>query len=162
MAGGAGLVKTVLSDGSILGDAINVIGGVSDYKSARAEGDNVPVSVAKAVGSFAWGEMLFGGISGAIEKAGIVGKAGFAANIGVMVGYMGLTAGASIASTMGQHTAKTMGSGYGHRGKFGSGYFDMTETGYTMRQRSLNAIRQNGLNTQSVLGNEARMYYRGS
>ena len=49
---------------------------------------------------------------------------------------------------------------YRQKGKLGSGYFNMTDTGYTMRQRSLNAIRSNGLNTQSVLGNEARTYFR--
>ena len=48
------------------------------------------------------------------------------------------------------------------RGKLGSGHFEMTEAGYTMRQRSLNAIRNNGINTQSALGNEARTYYRGA
>ena len=36
----------------------------------------------------------------------------------------------------------------------------MTESGYTMRQRSLNAIRSNGMNIQSALGNEARQYVR--
>ena len=159
MAGG--LTKTVLQ-GANIGDALNVFGGVMDYKYAREQGDNRAVSVAKAVGSFVWGEMLFGGVAAGIEAAGLTGAAGIAANIGFMGAYIGATAGAQIVSTMGQHTARTMGSGYGHRGKFGSGYFDMTETGYTMRQRSLNAIRQNGLNTQSVLGNEARMYYRGS
>ncbi len=60
------------------------------------------------------------------------------------------------------NTGDVMGRAYRQRGKIGSGYFAMTQAGYTMRQRSLNAIRQNGLNTQSVLGNEARTYFRAS
>lgn len=159
MAGG--LVKTALS-GVNIGDGINTVVAVSDYKNARQQGDNKAVSVAKAAGSFAWGEILFGGVAGTIEAAGITGKAAIAANLGFAAAYIGITAGSQVASAMGYHTAKTMGQGYNSRGKFGSGYFDMTEAGYTMRQRSLNAIRSNGLNTQSVLGNEARTYYRGS
>ena len=53
-----------------------------------------------------------------------------------------------------------MKQAYLQRGKFGSGHFNMTEAGYTMRQRSLNAIRNNGLNLNSALGNEARQYFR--
>ena len=159
MAGG--LVKTALFNGGLIGDAINVGAGILDYKSAREEGHNVPVSAAKAVGSFAYGEFVYGGIMGVVGKIGLTGGKAIVAGIGASIAFGAITAGTQIASTMGQHTAMTMGSGYGHKGKFGSGYFDMTESGYTMRQRSLNAIRQNGLNTQSVLGNEARTYYRG-
>ncbi len=142
MAVGA-MVKTTLQKvgtSALIGDAVNVIGGVSDYKHARQQGDSKAVSVAKAIGSFAFYEML------GPAAIGLVG----AQVVGTML------------PAMGQHTAKTMGQRYRSVGKFGSGYFDMTEAGYTMRQRSLNAIRSNGLNTQSVLGNEARTYYRGS
>lgn len=159
MAGG--LVKTALT-GMNIGDGINAIVAVSDYKNAREQGNSKAVSVAKAAGSFAWGEMFFGGVSGAITKAGLTGGAAIAANVGVMAAYIGVTAGTQAVVAMGNHNAKQMAKRYNSKGKFGSGYFDMTEAGYTMRQRSLNAIRNNGLNTQSALGNEARNYFRGS
>jgi hypothetical protein len=167
MAGG--LVKTALQ-GANLGDAVNVIFAVSDYKNARQEGDNAAVSVAKAAGSFAWGEMVFGGVGAAIERkvigAGLTGGKAAAAmlggNVAFMAGYMAVSAIPQLVSTVGQHTTNVMGKSYNRAGKFGSGSFQMTDAGYTMRQRSLNAIRQNGLNTQSALGNEARTYFRGS
>lgn len=163
------LVKTTLQ-GFNFGDVVNVAVGVSDYKAAREQGDSKAVSVAKAFGSFAWGEMLFGGTSAAITKgianAGITGKLAtgltIGGNIGVMAAYMAATVVPQIAGTMWQHTTESMGKAYNSKGKLGSGYFNMTEAGYTMRQRSLNAIRSNGLNTQSVLGNEARTYYRNT
>jgi len=142
MAAGA-MVKASLSSvtkAANIGDVLNVVGGISDYKQARKEGNNAVVSIAKAVGSFAFYEML-GPASFALIGAQVVG---------------------SLVPATAQHTAKSMGQRYRSAGKFGSGHFNMTEAGYTMRQRSLNAIRNNGLNTQSVLGNEARTYYRGS
>ena len=169
MAGGS-LVKTALQSGNLIGDGINVVMGVSDYKNAREQGNNRAVSVAKAAGSFAWGEMLFGGVGSMIEKgvatAGLTGGKALAATIGgnlaFTAAYMAVTVAPQIASTAWQHNTQVMSKGYNSNGKFGSGYFDMTEAGYTMRQRSLNAIRQNGLNTQSALGNEARTYFRGA
>lgn len=44
----------------------------------------------------------------------------------------------------------------------GSGHFNMSGAGYTMRQRAINQIRQNGQNINSVLGNEARNYLKSS
>ena len=139
----AGLIKTAIQKvgkGALVGDAINVIGGYADYKAARGQGDSRALSIAKAAGSFAFYEML--------------GPWGFAVAGVQMAGALG---GAVV-----QNTTEKMKQAYGSKGKFGSGYFDMTEAGYTMRQRSLNAIRSNGLNTHSALGNEARTYYRGS
>ena len=124
----------------LAGDAINIVAGVSDYKRARKQGDSRAVSVAKAIGTFAFYEFM--------------GPYGLA--------LAGVQIAGSLTSAYGQNSAKTMSQAYASKGKFGSGYFNMTEAGYTMRQRSLNAIRQNGLNTQSALGNEARTYFRGS
>lgn len=168
MAGG--LIKTTLNgikaSGFNVGDVINTGFAYSEYKGAREQGNNRAVSIAKAGASFAWGEFFYGGISRSIgAKVAATGLTGFKATALTLGGSIALPAimgTAQIASSVGQHTAKTMGQGYNQRGKFGSGYFNMTEAGYTMRQRSLNAIRSNGLNTQSVLGNEARTYYRGS
>lgn len=167
MAGG--LVKTALH-GANIGDAVNVIAGVNDYKNARQEGDSGPVSLAKAAGSFAWGEMLFGGVGAGIEKGvtalKLTGGKAMAAtmigNVGFMAAYVGVTVAPKVLSTVWENNRKALAKGYNQKGKLGSGYFNMTETGYTMRQRSLNAIRSNGLNTQSTLGNEARTYFKGS
>lgn len=124
-----------------LGDAVNVIGGVIDYKDARSQGNSKAMSLAKAVGSFAFYEML---------------------NPVAAIGIVGVQVAGTVGSAMFEHTAKSMNKRYEQKGKFGSGYFEMTQAGYTMRQRSLNAIRSNGLNTQNALGNEARTYFRGS
>lgn len=172
MAGGA-LVKASLKGldaGSLIGDAFNVWGAASDYKMAREEGNSRGVSIAKAAGSFAYGEAVFGGMSSAISDGlaktalskGAQAKLGMGLNVGVMAAYIGVTAGAQLISAAGQHNAKVIGDAYSSKGKFGSGYFEMSQAGYTMRQRSLSAIHNNGLNTQSVLGNEARTYFRST
>lgn len=200
-----------------VGDIFNFTGAINEYKNSQEQGDNGAVSIAKAVGSFAWSEFyvggasriignsfigkgftmagsiaggataglggaITGGIAGSIAR--LAGKQGAA--IGGLVG--GAQAGASIGSTIGgmvggmipvmaftmgsqlaaqlpkywENNANVMTKAYRQRGKLGSGYFEMSQAGYTMRQRSLNAIRQNGINTQTALGNEARMYFRGS
>lgn len=131
--------KMELASGA-LSIGLNSFFAVSDYKNARKEGKSKATSVARAAGYFAIGE-LFGLSSLPI--------------------FMAPTA-VQMVSMAGQHTAKSMANAYNRRGKFGSGYFEMTESGYTMRQRSLNAIRQNGMNINTTLGNEARTYYRGS
>lgn len=159
-------LQMVKSTGFNFGDAMNVGFAVSDYKGARNEGNSKAISAAKAAGSFAWGEFYYGGISRVVGK-GIetIGIKGLAAGALNMAGTMAITMIPAViqgVGAAGEHTTQQMGQGYNHRGSFGSGYFNMTEAGYTMRQRSLNAIRSNGLNTQSVLGNEARTYYRGS
>lgn len=168
MAGG--LVRTALNgvkaSGFNAGDAINIAFAASDYNTARQEGNSKAVSVAKAAGSFAWGEFFYGGmnraIGGAVAKIGIKGVAAGALTMGATIGVTALMTGGQVMSVMSEHTTKTMNNAYAQRGRLGSGHFEMSEAGYTMRQRSLNAIRSNGLNTQSVLGNEARTYFRGS
>lgn len=108
------------------------------------------------------------GKAGTIAKgASIAGKAGevIGGMVGGMLPVMALTMAPQMAAQLPQfwsNTGRVIGKSYRQRGKLGSGYFEMTQSGYTMRQRSLNAIRQNGLNMQSALGNEARMYFRGS
>lgn len=119
-------------------DALNVTQGVADYKAARQEGDSSGVAIAKAAGS----AYLF-------EAMGVYG-----------IALAGIQVGSSLVGASSEHTTKQMGSAYQNVGKFGSGYFEMSQSGYTMRQRSLNAIRNNGLVTQSALGNEARTYFR--
>lgn len=168
MAGGIvkSAINGVKATGLNVGDGLNLAFGVVDYKAAKEEGNSKSVSVAKAVGSFAWGEFFYGGINRTVSSA--VGKMG----LGTVASGI-LTAGTTIALTMlptavqlaqaaGEHTTRTMTGAYAQHGRLGSGHFNMSEAGYTMRQRSLNAIRSNGLNTQSVLGNEARTYFRST
>ena len=170
------IVKTALqgiaATGLNVGDVMNVGFGIMDYKNARKEGNNRGVSIAKAAGSFAWGELFYGGassaISGGIAKVGTAlgsktltsGLANGALTMGATVGLTALMASGQIASAVWQNNAQQMGKAYNNNGKLGSGHFNMTESGYTMRQRSLNAIRSNGMNIQSALGNEARQYVR--
>lgn len=170
------IVKTALqgvaATGFNVGDAVNVYFAGSDYKHARQEGNSKAVSLAKAAGSFAWGEFFYGGassvISGGISKVGTAigsktlasGFANGALTMGATIGLTALMASGQIASAVWQNNANQMKKAYSSNGKLGSGYFDMTEAGYTMRQRSLNAIRSNGINIQSALGNEARQYIR--
>lgn len=164
-----GLVKTAVKEigvTGLIGDAINVGVAASDYKNARQQGNSKPVSLAKSAASFAWGEFFYGGLSriasNGLKNIGIKGIGNMVGSIGITIGATALISSGQVIAGMGQHTAKTMNQGYNQRGKLGSGYFEMSQAGYTMRQRSLNAIRSNGINTQSVLGNEARTYYRGS
>ena len=162
------IVKTALqgiaATGFNVGDVMNIGFGVMDYKNAREEGNNRGVSLAKAAGSFAWGELFYGGassaISGGLTKVGISGLANGALTMGATVGLTALMASGQIASAVWQNNAQQMSKAYASNGKLGSGHFNMTQAGYTMRQRSLNAIRSNGMNLQSALGNEARQYVR--
>ena len=159
-------LQTVKATGFNLGDAMNIGFAYSDYKGAREQGDSRGKSAVKAAGSFAWGEFYYGGVSRvagkAVAKMGIKGLAAGALTMGATIAITAIPAVVQGLNAAGQHTTQQMGKGYANRGSFGSGYFNMTDAGYTMRQRSLNAIRSNGLNTQSVLGNEARTYFRGS
>ena len=150
-------------------DVFNAYFAISAYKHSREEGKGVAVSTAKAVGNMVWTEMYFStmnrGIDNLINTLPGIRKLPGIGKLGVQTALMfvptliggGIQAYGAIA----EQNTKVMEQGYAQKGKFGSGYFDMSEAGYTMRQRSLNAIRSNGLNTQSVFGNEARTYFRG-
>lgn len=127
--------------GAGAGIALTVGTTVGDYKEARQQGNSKLISAGKAIGTFAVMDML-----------------GWA-----MIPISLASTGVQMAMASGKHTADMIQKqGYAQRGKFGSGYFDMNEVGYTMRQRSINAIQNNGLNLNSALGNEARTYYRSS
>lgn len=67
-------------------------------------------------------------------------------------------AGVQFASKMSDISVRQANSTYRHQ--FGGNFVD-TQAAYTMRQRGLSAIQNNGINARSVLGNEARMYSRG-
>lgn len=135
------IVQKILGAGPMnaFGNVMNVVGGVSTFSESRGKGDSMPVSIAKTVGDFAFYEMLGGwGLAYAGVKAGVT-IAGSAAKLS--------------AETMKQATP--LGSG-----RIGAGYFDMSQAGYTMRQRALFQLRNNGQQINSVLGNEARTFAR--
>lgn len=143
--------------GTVAGGIAGGIGGVAASPFVGAYNLLTKKGAAKA-GSAMWGTIT-GGIAGGAKGIGTVGA---------LAGQMGVTMALSMAPQLlaqmpkkWEHNAQVMTQAYRQRGKLGSGYFEMSQAGYTMRQRSLNAIRQNGLNTQTALGNEARMYYRG-
>lgn len=123
-----------------IGIVLNGAFGVLDYRAARKEGNGVITSAAKAVTTMAVAEML-GWWMLPISMAPAIGA-------GML--------------TAGEHTDQAQSKVYDKAGKLGSGYVNMTDAGYTMRQRSINAIRANGLNLNSVFGNEARTYYMNS
>lgn len=131
-----------------IGDAINVGSAIGTYNTSRKEGDNFAVSVLKGGTDFILGEIAFGA---ATTLAG--GLAFTALNIGIS------TAG-NLAFKHLEHNAQMTGRQINNlTNGLGSGHFDMTQSGYTMRQRSLNAIRSNGTVINSAFGNEARNYY---
>ena len=149
MAMMAKAISTIKATGLNAGDVINGVVGVSDYKEARRQGDSKGKAVVKAAASFAWGEILYGGMTAVLGTP-------------LTMGAMMLPAAASLISAASEHGSKARAQAWSKKGQLGSGYFNMSEAGYTMRQRSLNAIQSNRLNTQSVLGNEARTYFRSS
>lgn len=108
-----------------------------DYKGYREEGHGVVGSVVRAGRTFVFNDFM--------------GK--------YLMPYTFAQMGYQFSKAAGQTEMQAMERFYDKAGKLGGGYAPMSEAGYTMRQRSLNAIRQNGLNVQSVLGNEARQYY---
>lgn len=140
-AGKAAETSTKMTMGTIIGAGIglglNTIFTVRDYKANRAEGHGVIGSAIRAGKTFVFNDFM--GMK--------------------MIPYTLALSGYQLSKAAGQAKMQGMERMYDRAGKFGSGYAPMSEAGYTMRQRSLNAIRQNGLNVQSVLGNEARQYY---
>lgn len=160
------VLSKTLTPANLLGDGVAIAFGVSDYKNSRKQGQGKLASVGKAAGSFVWSEMYYSAMQGLTndiaKNFGLSGGKALLTGLGLQMGVSLAQAGVSMAGMYWENTTKKITQGYANKGKFGSGYFNMSEAGYTMRQRSLNAIRSNGLNTQSVLGNEARTYYRSS
>lgn len=133
-------------------DALNVFSAKAVFDQSIEEGNHIGVSLIKGAGSFVISEAFYGGIA---TQYGIAG--GFA---GAAVG-MAISTGANLVAKNMENTGAIIGQAYRNASGIGSGHFDMTQAGYTMRQRSLNAIRSNGANINSAFGNEARNYYLG-
>jgi hypothetical protein len=116
----------------------------STYVGARKEGASVPGALGQTVSTMA--------VSAMIPTIG--GQLAYAA---ITVGY-DMMMQTSKANAEMSKDLKYVGAGY----VGGSGRFDMSNAGYTMRQRSIEKMRSTGMNINSVLGNEARNYMRSN
>lgn len=125
------------ASGMALGVGMQVWSTVGDYKRFKEEGNSPLVAGIKSAGSFVFYDMI--------------GNK-FPWLIAAQTGY-------NLAKQAGQTELNAAERLYDRAGRFGAGFVPTTEAGYTMRQRSINAIRQNGLNVNSVFGNEARQYF---
>jgi ABC-type xylose transport system permease subunit len=114
------------------------------YVGARKEGSSVPSALGQTLSTTAVSAM-------------IPSLAGQLAFMGLTVGYDMMMQGAK-ANAEASKDLKYIGSGY----IGGSGQFNMSNAGYTMRQRSIEKMRSTGMNINSVLGNEARNYMRSA
>lgn len=115
----------------------------STYVGARKQGDSVGSAAAQTISTTAVSAM-------------IPTLTGQLAYMGLTVGYDMMMQNAKANAEVSKDL-KNIGSGY-----VGSGKFDMSNAGYTMRQRSIEKMRSTGMNINSVLGNEARNYMRSS
>lgn len=146
--GGKALSKaggsTLAIAGGFVGDAFNVFSAASTFNTSMDDGDHVAIAASKGALDFVVGETFYGAMG--LKGMGL---------------GMAVTMGASLGAEAMKHGAEMQGEGLNRQKSIGSGHFNMTEAGYTMRQRSLNAIRSNGVNINSAFGNEARNYYVG-
>lgn len=128
---------------AIFGTAMEVgLGTIGTTYHSVKQRDNFGVTAAKVGMDF--------------MASALLGPVGSLAYFGITIGYdMALQTSKQNAEL--QKKMKYTGSG-----RVGSGYFNMSGAGYTMRQRAMNQIRQNGQNINSVLGNEARNYLKSS
>lgn len=128
-----GMVKTALFE------AANIGSQYITYKDSREQGHGVGYSIGKSALEYAFYEML----------SGPLGVAFMAKDIGL--GVLG------VANTIGRENTKISSKAY--RANFG-GSFNMSQNAATMRQRGIQAIQNNGMNARSILGSEARSYFR--
>ena len=129
--------------GAVLGTAMEVgLGTVGTIKWSRQQGDNLAVTAAKTGMDFVASAYL-----------GPIGT----------IAYFGATAGYDMFIQSSKQNAEYQKQmKYTGSGRIGSGSFNMSGAGYTMRQRAINQLRTNGQNVNSVLGNEARNYLKSS
>lgn len=114
------------------------------YIGARKEGSSVPSAVGQTLSSTAISSLI-PTLPGQLLYAGLT--------IGHDMVLQNAQANAEVSKDL-----KYIGSGY----VGGSGHFNMSNAGYTMRQRSIEKMRSTGMNINTVFGNEARNYIRSS
>lgn len=122
-----------------VGLGFSILDPVLEVKSEIDKGKSAPVAIAKGGARWAAMELVPGLGAGMMLKAGI--DAGFIAT-----------------KAIGDHNARLLSPLY--KANFGGNFID-TQNAYTMRQRGLNAMKNNGISNSNTLGNEARMYTRG-
>ena len=122
---------------------LDVYGSYDQFKTSRDNGDNVAIAAGKvAVDAALWAV--------APEIA--------LAKMAVDIGSAGFEAIKAYGQGAGRANANSMKGVYNRQ--FG-GNFVNTQNAETMRQRGLQAMQHSGYNINSVLGSEARTYYRG-
>ena len=128
---------------AIIGTGLEIgLGTVGTTVMSRKQGDSIPITAAKVGFDFLASAYL-----------GPVGS----------LAYFGITAGYDMMlQTSKQNAELQKQMKYTGSGRMGSGYFNMSGAGYTMRQRAINQLRANGQNVNAVLGNEARNYLKSS
>ena len=114
------------------------------YIGARKDGASVPGALGQTLSTTAVSAMI-PTLSGQLAYAAIT--------VGYDMMMQNAKANAEVSKDL-----KYVGAGY----VGGSGRFDMSNAGYTMRQRSIEKMRSTGMNINSVLGNEARNYIRSN
>ena len=128
--------------GTVVGTGMDLYGTASTFSESRNQGDSITTTIGKTAMDFGVGALLGG-------KA--------------QIAYFAATAGYDmIIGTSKQNAELQKQMKYTGSGRMGSGYFNMSGAGYTMRQRAINQLRTNGQNVNSVLGNEARNYLKSS
>jgi len=126
----------------MVGGALTVGFGIADFNSFKQAGDSNQAAFLKAAGS-----NILWSIPGMGKIALAMGVAEVLPAVAPMIGQAGkLQAGRQ---------------GRAYEANFG-GNFQDSQAGYTMRQRGMSAIQQSAGNIRSVLGSEARSYYRYS
>lgn len=175
---GAGMVmKNVGGLAGVGFAALDIATPLMTYSGERKQGHGVGYSAISAAKDTVFNSILSGtvnsskissAVTGALGKGlgGSIagGVAGLGGAILPFVAYAAITGGWEMLLQSGEANAeaskglKYIGSGY----VGGSGQFDMSNAGYTMRQRSIQKMRETGANINSVLGNESRNYIRGA
>lgn len=129
--------------GAVIGTAMEVgLGTIGTISSSKKQGDNIAVTAAKTGMDFL--------------ASAYLGPIGSLAYFGVTAGYD------MMLQTSKQNAELQKQMKYTGSGRIGSGSFNMSGAGYTMRQRAINQLRTNGQNVQGVLGNEARNYVKSA
>lgn len=129
--------------GAVVGSVLEVGGTVMTATDSIKKGDSFPVTLGKVAFDVGVNALLQGPIQNIL--------------------YMGTTIGYDMSIQMSKQNAELQNQmKYTGSGRVGSGTFNMSNAGYTMRQRAINQIRSNGQNINFVLGNEARNYMKSS
>lgn len=127
---------------SLGGLAFNGIFAVGDAYSRISNGERVVPSIAKAVGA-------------ALVQDTITGLMGPLAS-GIMLAGTVATIGGSLLIENGKDNTQNLAGVVGKKSVINS------KSAVTMRQRGMSMINQTGETQRSVLGNEARAYFRSS